>query len=496
MIGESMAWINFLDNMTQKYPTNTALIDQATQRSLTYQGLKDEVDAWAWQLSEWDVQKGDRFAYLNTNTLEHITLFLACARLGAIFVPLNFRLAPGELAEIVDRIEPKAFVGISTCDLPLKESYPYYSLETINLEESFKKGKFKTIDSSSKDPLLMLFTSGTTGTPKGVLFHGEMLAANQVETCRNWGLVSSDKTLVETPFFHTGGYNVLCLPLMSIGGTSILATKFDLNNVFETIRQEKLTVYFAVPTMFQMIAEDERFQGTSFESIRFFISGGAYCPKELIELYQKKNLMFKQGFGLTEVGPNCFLLDEDDAIKKVGSIGKPMPHSEVKLFKEDGTQANVEEVGELLIRGPHVCAGYYKEPKRFEECSFDGYFKTGDLAKYDEEGFYFIVGRKKDMYISGGENVYPAEVEKKIRSHESVQECVVVAVPSDKWGEVGYCFLRSDDNWQVEDLRDFLNPLLSRYKHPQFIENVTEFPLLASGKIDRKALQAKAESKF
>ncbi|MCF8058557.1 MAG: AMP-binding protein [Bacteriovoracaceae bacterium] len=491
-----MTWISFLDNITQKFPTHTALIDQATERSLTYKGLKEEVDAWAWQLKEWNLLKGDRFAYLNTNTLEHITLFLACARLGVIFVPLNFRLASEELAEIVDRIEPKAFIGVGECALPFKGNYPYFSLESVDLEKNLKRGEFETVESNLSDPLLMLFTSGTTGTPKGVLFDGEMLASNQNETCKNWGLVSSDKTLVETPFFHTGGYNVLCLPLMSIGGTSILATKFDLDNVYETIRQEKLSVYFAVPTMFQMIAEDDRFLGTSFESIRFFISGGAYCPKELIESYQEKGLMFKQGFGLTEVGPNCFLLDEADAINKVGSIGKPMPHSEVKLFKEDGKEASVGEVGELLIRGPHVCAGYYKEPKRFEECSFDGYFKTGDLAKVDEDGFYFIVGRKKDMYISGGENVYPAEVEKKIRSHESVHECVVVAVPNEKWGEVGYCFLRSDKEWDVTELRAFLNPLLSRYKHPHYIENVLDFPLLASGKIDRKSLQAKAAAKF
>lgn len=487
-----MAWINFLDEIAEKFPTHTALIDQCSERSLTYNGLREEVDNWAWQLKDWGVAHGDRVAYLNTNTLEHITLLLACARHGAIFVPLNFRLAPEELAEIVERVEPKAFIGTGKCDLPLKNDYPYYQLEDVKIDSQTEKGKFPTVESSMKDPLLMLFTSGTTGTPKGVLFHGQMLATNQKETCENWGLKTTDKTLVETPFFHTGGYNVLCLPLMSIGGTSVLAKKFDLDNVYKTIQEQKLSVYFAVPTMFQMIAEDERFNGSTFDSIRFFISGGAYCPKELIESYQKKNLMFKQGFGLTEVGPNCFLLDEADAIRKVGSIGKPMPHSEVKLFKEDGTEAGVGEVGELLIRGPHVCGGYFREPKRFEDCSFDGYFKTGDLAKRDEEGFYFIVGRKKDMYISGGENVYPAEVEKKIRSHESVHECVVVAVPSDKWGEVGYCFVRGDKPWHVEDMREFLNPLLSRYKHPHFVENVSEFPLLASGKIDRKTLQAKA----
>lgn len=492
-----MAWINFLDDITRKFPTHTALIDQASGRTLTYNSLKEEVDQWAWLLQDKGVEKGDRVAYLCTNSLEHITLLLACARLGALFVPLNFRLALHELAEIVERVEPKALISTEdVCQLPLKREFPYFNISKLHPQEYGERGAFITKESTLEDPLLMLFTSGTTGTPKGVLFSGRMLATNQKETCRNWGLLSTDKTLVETPFFHTGGYNVLCLPLMSIGGTSVLAKKFDLDNVYETLEREKLSVYFAVPTMFQMIAEDERFKTNSFESMRFFISGGAYCPKELMEEYQKKNLMFKQGFGLTEVGPNCFLLDEEDAIRKVGSIGRPMPHSEVKLFKDDGTEAKTNEVGELLIRGPHVCAGYFKEPERFEAATFDGYFKTGDLAKYDEEGFYYIVGRKKDMYISGGENVYPAEVEKKIRGHESVHECVVVAVPSDKWGEVGYCFLRSEREWHVDELRDYLNPLLSRYKHPHFIENVKEFPLLASGKIDRKELQAKAAQNY
>lgn len=484
-----MAWINFLNEITNKYPTRTALIDQIDDRSLTYKGLDEEVNAWAWQLENWGVVPGDRVAYLNTNSLEHITIFLACAKISAIFVPLNFRLAEGELAEIVDRIEPKALITTEPCELPLKGEYPRYILSSADLS---KREAFPTVKSSMSDPLLMLFTSGTTGTPKGVLFHGEMLATNQRETCENWGLLSDDKTLVETPFFHTGGYNVLCLPLMSIGGTSILASKFDLDNVFKTMIRERLTVYFAVPTMFQMISEDERFSSNTFESVRFFISGGAYCPKELIELYQKKKLNFKQGFGLTEVGPNCFLLDEEDAIRKVGSIGKPMPHSEVKLFKDDGTEAAVEEVGELLIRGPHVCAGYFNQEKRFDDSIFDGYFKTGDLAKKDREGFYYIVGRKKDMYISGGENVYPAEVEKKIRSHKDVHEAVVVAVNDEKWGEVGYCYLRANKEFDVSSLREYLGPHLSRYKHPHYVEMVKEFPLLASGKINRIELQAKA----
>jgi fatty-acyl-CoA synthase len=488
-----MAWIDFLEEVKDQYASATALIEQSSDRTLNYQQLWDEVNSWASYLQEMGVVKGDRVAFLKSNCLEHVTLFLGCAKLGAIFVPLNFRLAKNEVSEIIERTDPKIFIGSGECELNLSRPKTYIKLEDISLKEALD---FPTCESTLNDPLLMLFTSGTTGTPKGVLFHGAMLAENQKQTCENWGLLSSDKTLVETPFFHTGGYNVLCLPLMSIGGTSVLAEKFDLDNVFSSVDSLKLTVYFAVPTMFQMISEDERFKNCTFESVRFFISGGAYCAKELIEAYQKKGLMFKQGFGLTEVGPNCFLLDEGDAIEKLGSIGKPMPHSEVMLIREDGEVAEEGEVGELLIRGPHVCAGYFLEPQRFSDSLFDGFFKTGDLAKVDKDGFYFIVGRKKDMYISGGENVYPAEVEKKIVTHSFILEAAVVAVESEKWGEVGFAFLRSVEPVEVGELRDYLNPLLSRYKHPHFVMNVSEFPCLASGKIDRKELLVIAKNQM
>jgi fatty-acyl-CoA synthase len=338
----------------------------------------------------------------------------------------------------------------------------------------------------------MLFTSGSTGNPKGVMFHGEMLESNQVETIKGWGLKSSDVTLVETPFFHTGGYNVLCLPLLYLGGTVILATSFDAENVFNCIENHKVSVYFGVPTMFQMLLEKPRFTYCNFSSIRFFISGGAACSTTMIEAYQKKDLVFKQGFGLTEVGPNCFILDEKYAVTKSGSIGQAMPHSKVRVVTKFGVDAKIDEPGELLIAGPHVCQGYYKNPSAFAETFKDGYFYTGDLVRKDQDGFFFVVGRIKDMYISGGENVYPGEVEKQITSHQDILEAVVVAVPSEKWGEVGFAFLKTEKNISVEDLRIFLNPLLSRYKHPHFVKCLKDFPLLPNGKVDRKILKSEA----
>lgn len=483
-------WIDFLEKNAHVYDDKVAIVDQETGRRITYAELNREVDQWAAVLSHHGVAKNDPIAFLSpANCLHHLTLMLACSKIGAFFVPLNFRLSNAEIENVVFSLSPKLYIGVG--EKVLNVDVPYLDVKKIQLNDysSYQENK-----STLNDTILMLYTSGSTGHPKGVMFHGQMLLSNQVETCRGWGLTPDDITLVETPFFHTGGYNVLLLPLLYLGGTAILAQSFNPDNVFNCIEKEKVSVYFGVPTMFQMLLEKPRFNECDFSSIRFFISGGAACSIPMIEEYQKKGLMFKQGFGLTEVGPNCFLLDEKDAIKKSGSIGKPMPHSIVRVVNKEGLDVGVDQPGELLLSGPHVCAGYYKNPEAFLDTFKNGFFYTGDLVRKDSDGFFFVVGRIKDMYISGGENVYPGEVEKQITSHPKISEAVVVAVPNEKWGEVGFAFLKMDaESMTAETLREYLNPLLSRYKHPQHVMCMKEFPLLPNGKVDRKALKKKAQ---
>jgi fatty-acyl-CoA synthase len=482
-------WISFLEENAIKFKDKLAIIDQGSNRRISYEELNTEVNQWASLLQEYGVKRNEAVAFLSTNCLEHLTLMLACSKLGAFFIPLNFRLSNHELEGVMDRLEAKLYLGVG--EKVLNVPTTYVDVKKCDLK---KYNHFTPDYSTLDDTILMLFTSGSTGVPKGVMFHGEMLLSNQIETCHNWGLRSTDITLVETPFFHTGGYNVLLLPLLYLGGTSILAQSFVPQNVFDSIENEKVSVYFGVPTMFQMLQENPRFNECHFSSIRFFISGGAACSIPMIEEYQKKGLTFKQGFGLTEVGPNCFLLDEKFAVKKAGSIGIPMSHSIVKVVDKEGNQVGINTPGELLIKGPHVCKGYYKNPEAFKETCKGEYFSTGDLVRFDEDGFYFVVGRIKDMYISGGENVYPGEVEKQMTTYPDVHEAVVVAVPSTKWGEVGFAFLRSEKEVSVEDLRNFLNPLLSRYKHPHFVKCLKEFPLLPNGKVDRKELKKLAQT--
>jgi fatty-acyl-CoA synthase len=485
-------WIEFLEENAAKFPERIAIIDQSSKKRWSYSELNNEVDSIAKFLLSHNVKKDQAIAFLfNTNCLYHLTLMLACSKIGAFFVPLNFRLSNTELEKVVSVLKPKLYLGLGTKALNVDTEY--IDLNQIQFDQYSNVELNNNLKSKLEDTILMLFTSGSTGIPKGVMFHGEMLLSNQIETCQGWGLKPNDITLVETPFFHTGGYNVLLLPLLYLGGTSILAQSFNAENVFQTIQNEKVSVYFGVPTMFQMLSEKPGFETTDFSSIRFFISGGAACAIPMIEQYQIKGLMFKQGFGLTEVGPNCFLLDENDAIKKAGSIGKPMPHSKVRVIDKNGCDVLVNQPGELLLAGPHVCKGYYQNDLAFKETFKDGYFYSGDLVKFDQDGFYYVVGRIKDMYISGGENVYPGEVEKVLTSHHDIAEAVVVAVPSEKWGEVGYAFLKSSQlEIKMESLRDFLNPLISRYKHPHYLKCLKEFPLLPNGKVDRKMLKALA----
>lgn len=483
-------WIDFLEKNAHVYDDKIAIIDQGSNRRLSYAELNREVDSWAGVLQAHGVGKDDPIAFLNSsNCLEHLTLMLACSKIGAFFVPLNFRLSNVELEKVVESLGPKLYLGCGPKVLNVDSKY--LDIKTITLSDypTYKENK-----SSLNDTILMLYTSGSTGVPKGVMFHGNMLLTNQIETCKGWGLTPDDVTLVETPYFHTGGYNVLLLPLLYLGGTAILATSFNPENVFNCIEKEKVSVYFGVPTMFQMLLEKPYFNQCDFSSVRFFVSGGAACSIPMIEEYQKKNLMFKQGFGLTEVGPNCFLLDEKDAISKAGSIGRPMPHSRVRVINKEGMDVSVNEPGELLLAGPHVCLGYYKNSKAFEDTFKNNYFHTGDLVRFDEDGFFFVVGRIKDMYISGGENVYPGEVEKQITGHKDISEAVVVSVPNEKWGEVGFAFLKTDElNITVDGLREHLNPLLSRYKHPHYVYCMKSFPLLPNGKVDRKSLKEEAQ---
>lgn len=479
-------WVDFPRYHATRTPDRIALILEGEGRRLTYADLDREASRWAATFSQKGVGYQDRVALLATNCLEHITMFFACAKLGAIFVPLNFRLGVSELEEQLARLDATLLFGRGSCNL--NTEVPYEDLDQF---EPDNRVDYPQRQIQDKDTLLMLFTSGSTGTPKGVMLHAEMLLWNMINTHQGWGLLEDDISLVHTPFFHTAGYNITLLPLLRLGGTLIMVDRFDAAEMLELIQRERVSVFFAVPTMFRMMREAEGFADCTMDSLRFCISGGAPCPKSLIEAFRAKGVPMKQGFGLTEVGPNCFAMSDEEARDRQDSVGRPMPHLRVSLLDERGAPVEPGEVGELCFQGPTVCKGYWRMEEVFEELTADGFFHTGDLMRRDAKGFYYVVGRKKDMYISGGENVYPGEVVRQIVKHPAILDALVVAVPHQRWGEVGFAFLRGE-TMTLDVLRAFLDPLLSRYKHPHHLLFMEQFPLLANNKVDMTALRDKA----
>jgi fatty-acyl-CoA synthase len=338
-----------------------------------------------------------------------------------------------------------------------------------------------------------LYTSGTTGYPKGAVIPHRQILFNSINTVVSWGLVETDISPVYTPLFHAGGLFAFFTPLLYLGGRIILARDFDPVASLQWILKEGCTVILGVPTLFQMWIDSDYFDEADFSHVRFFISGGASCPPDLMNKWrERKGIVFRQGYGLTEVGANCFSMTDEDSVPKTGSVGKPIFHSEMRIVDpQGGEEIGAGESGELLIRGPHVCSGYWRNPEATAEAIVDGWFHTGDMARRDEEGFYYIEGRYKDMIKSGGENIYAAEVEAVFREHAAVKDCALIGIPHEKWGEVGMLILILEEGLHAEEdeLKSFGSERLARYKIPKAFVFAESLPYSAYGKVEKAKLR-------
>jgi fatty-acyl-CoA synthase len=305
-----------------------------------------------------------------------------------------------------------------------------------------------------------------------------------------WQLGAPDIGPVANPFFHTGGWHVLTAPLLHVGATVVLFDQFEPTSFLEGLAEERCTVAFSVPTQIAMLLESPAW-GHPLPDLRFLISGGAPCPQALAARVRAAGIAFREGFGLTECGPNCFAISADEARAKPGRVGRPVPFLEVRLALDAGGEAGTNEPGELLLRGPQLFAGYWRNPARTAEVlDAEGWLHTGDLAERDADGAYRICGRKKDMYISGGENVFPGEVEAVLSECAGVAEVVVIGVPDAKWGEVGRAFVvaRAGHVLTPAQLAAHARSRLAGYKVPKSFIVVDEIPRLGSGKPDRASL--------
>lgn len=477
------------------YPQKTAFHWVPTQERWTYA----QCDVLGSRLAEWlhetyGVTKGDRVGILAENTMAHVWLFLAAQKAGYVLVPLNYRLAPAEVAYMVENSQPKVvFVQPSLAEYAVLWNCPAPETQEVEAHTTAWKHLPYQMSYAEPDPLpedaplMILFTSGTTGKPKGAIISHKMVTWNAINTAHRLDLTTGDVSFNAAPFYHTGGWNVLLAPFLLHGATTLLLDRFDPAQILSLIETERMTIIWGVPTMMAMLADHPNFEQTDLASVRYTIVGGEPMPIPLIQRYHEKGIAIRQGFGMTEVGPNCFSLPEEDAIRKAGSIGFPNFYIDTRIVNDAGEDVPTGEAGELWMRSPVVTPGYWRNPEATAQSITNGWFHTGDMMRVDEEGYFYVAGRKKDMYISGGENVYPAEVEKVLYSHPQIHEAAVVGVPDAKWGESGFAFvvIKSETNLTTQDVQDFCRKHLAKYKIPRHVQVVAELPKGHSGKIQK-----------
>jgi fatty-acyl-CoA synthase len=490
-------------------PNKVALIDaQRDYRPITYCEWNRAANRTANFLRDLGVRQGDRVAVLALNCVEYLDVWFACGKLGAIMQTLNWRLTPNELAGLIADATPTLLVYGSEFEavVPTLRAQANSLRHFIMLDRSTAPnvhffGERDTFTSDPPPPVeldwndawAICYTGGTTGLPKGAILTHRAITANSVNTVMSWGLTPDDMTILNAPLFHTGGLNVFTAPLVHIGGTSIVCRTFDVDQVFDLIRDRGVTILFGVPTMFIAMQQHRRWAEANFSKLKLIISGGAPCPLPVFEKFWERGIDFKTGYGLTEAGPNTFWLPHADVQRKPGAVGFPLFHIDVKIVQGDGSECGADEVGELLIRGPHVCGGYWNRPEETARAIVAGWLHTGDLARRDSEGYYTIVGRSKDLIISGGENIYPAEVESVLHAHPAVAEAALIGVPDEKWGEVGRAIVAAQNGMLLtaDELSAFCASRLARYKIPKSFVMVESLPKTAAGKIDKQVLQEK-----
>lgn len=491
-------------------PSKLALVDVTTGARLTYAELDARAVTGAGVLRrQLRLAKGERFGILASNRLEYLDFVFAAGKSGAVMVPLGTRLTAHELQHIVADsgmsvlVYDDAFADTIQALRPQVSIERYVSLDRLAAEGDRSYAALRASEASAGQPFIrercgpedlyaLLYTSGTTGRPKGVMIPHRMVAWNGYNTVACWQLREDEVTPIFTPLYHAGGLGAFLVPIVTIGATVVLHKGFEPSEVWRTIVAERCTVVLGVPTIWKILMEAPEFATADLSSVRAFMCGGAPLPEYIAQAYQARGVVFKQGYGLTEVGVNCFAMTIDDSLRRRGSIGKPLMMTEATLVDEQGVQVPGGEVGELLLRGPHVSRGYWNNPDATAAAlDPDGWFHTGDLARMDTDGFFYIAGRRKDMFISAGVNVYPAEIEAELLQHAAIADAAVVGIPHDTWGEVGVAYVvpRGGQTVSSGDLADFLEGRLARYKIPKEFVMLDALPRTAYGKVQRTHLQ-------
>ena len=443
-------------------------------RLVTYAELDAMSDAFAAELAERGLVHGDRVATLTGNTPEHVAVLFACARSGLVLLPLSWRLTAPELRYQLDDAEPAAvLVEDAYAELARETRVPFEPLAPA------PQGRAPDVEVADDDGLLLVYTSGTTGKPKGALLTHANCFWTNLSFDLATGVHGHDVVLQVLPQFHVGGWNVQSLLAWLKGATVVLEREFDAGRALELIEEKRVTTMMGVPPIYLFLAQHPRFADADLSSLERAVVGGAPMPEALLTAWAARGTAVIQGYGLTEAAPNVLCLPPEDAVRKTGCAGKPYAFVEVRLSDES----------ELQVRGPNVFPGYWRNEEATRAVfTDDGWLRTGDVAECDDEGFYRIKGRLKDMYISGGENVYPAEVEAVLHEHPLVADAAVVGVPDERWGEVGVAFVVAD-GVSDDELLEWCRARLARFKVPRSFRFVGEIPRNGMGKVQKAELR-------
>lgn len=487
-------------------PAKEAIRDLGTGRSFTYAQLDRRIDATAAYFRSVGIGRGDRVAVLAHNGVEFFDIQFACARTGAIAVLLNWRLTVTELEYILNDSSPKLLVHDSTFTETATELQSRCAIETLlAIDSAGSTNPYAMVlsafdgqhggqeDLTHDDVITIMYTSGTTGHPKGAMITHGMNFWNAVNLGIPGGIGLDTVHLSVLPLFHTGGLNCYSNPVLHAGGTVVILKAFDPGEALRIIgdRAQGITHFFAVPAPYQFMMQHPDFESTDLSRLRVAGVGGAPCALTIMEAWAGRGVNMVQGFGMTETSPAVIFLDPGDALRKIGSTGKALLHTEMRIVNDDGADCGPDEIGELWVAGPNITPGYWNRPDA-TAAAFEGrWLKTGDAARADDEGFVYIVDRWKDMYISGGENVYPAEIENVLYQLPQVAEAAIIGVPNDKWGEVGLAVLALKPGTTIDRAAvvEHCVTRLAKFKVPNDIAIVEALPRNATGKVLKRELR-------
>ena len=479
------------------------------ERRLTYGHLNRRVNQLARSLQVLGLKHGDRCAILAYNCHEYVEVIFAVAKLGLILVPLNWRLSPSELAfnlsdsgsetlffdsefaEVITQLREKTTINrmIVLGHEPGPDADAYEEILSQQPDAEPQADQPAVLD----DAHIIMYTAGTTGKPKGAVLSQGASFWNATNLTVDMNFTQNDRNLSVLPMFHIGGIGLFTLPVLYMGGTVVIQRTFDPEQTLNLLKKENITLFFGVAAVFLFLIQHSDFNSKAFAKVRVVMSGGAPLPESLVRQYDEAGIVLQQGFGMSEAAPSIATLSKNLALKKAGSIGRALFHVEARVVDDEMNDLPAGYEGELVIRGPNLMQGYWNRPEATKDAFEGGWFHTGDVARMDEDGDLYIVDRKKDMFISGGENVYPAEVENAIFELSQVAETAVIGAKDERWGEVGRAIvaLKPGEQLTEEEIIEFLKERLAKYKVPKNVVFVESLPRNAAGKVLKNILREK-----